>query len=58
MQVGEAVDDEVVVEQHDEDCYFCNATQEAEENENDLNDALRGGQGYRRDGVGRNQVQE
>jgi len=38
MQVGEAVDDEVIVEQHDKDCYFCNATQEAEENENDLDD--------------------
>jgi len=38
MQVGEAVAEAIIIEQHDPDCYFCNANDEPEENENDLDD--------------------
>ena len=39
MQVGEAMTDAIISEQHDPDCYFCNANEEPEENENTLDDS-------------------
>ena len=38
MQVGEAVDVNVISDQHDSECYFCNSNEEPLDEENDLDD--------------------